>query len=154
MTQLELLEGLSYLVQIVGFPLAILVFLYEQRREHQNEEEEIYQRLSDEYANFLKLVLKNSDLCLMRDKPNLNLSSEQTERKLIIFEILISLFERAYILVYDDKMDRQTQRLWSSWEDYMRAWCKREDFRTALPGLLEGEDPDFQKHILKIAQGS
>ena len=45
---LEWLEALSYIVTVVGLPFAIAVFLYEQRRERQNEEEEIYQRLSDE----------------------------------------------------------------------------------------------------------
>jgi hypothetical protein len=49
-------------------------------------------------------------------------------------------------------MDRQTHRLWRSWEDYMREWCRREDFRDALPELLEGEDEDFQIHIPKIAE--
>jgi hypothetical protein len=33
----------------------------------------------------------------------------------------------------------------------MRHWCRREDFRTLLPRLLEGEDPDFQRHISRIA---
>jgi len=76
------------------------------------------------------------------------------ERKSALFGILVSIFERAYILVYEEKMNRQTSRLWSSWEDYMREWCRREDFRTALPQLLEGEDPDFQRHITKIAADS
>jgi hypothetical protein len=53
-------------VTIFGLPMAILVFMYEQRRERQGEEEELYQRLSDEYTGFLKLVLGNPDLQLLR----------------------------------------------------------------------------------------
>lgn len=34
----------------------------------------------------------------------------------------------------------------------MREWCRRKDFRKALPELLEGEDEDFQTHIQKIAE--
>lgn len=146
-------EALSYVVTIVGLPLAIIVFIYEQRRERQNEEEELYQRLSDEYTNFLKLVLANPDLQLLRKgRPDQPLSDEQKERKLAIFNILVSLFERAYILVYEEKMDHQTRRLWLSWQDYMREWCRRKDFRAALPELLQGEDPDFQAHIRAIAE--
>ncbi len=153
MTWLEWFELLSYVVTIFGFPLAILIFLYEQRKERQNDEAELYQRLSDEYTNFLKLVLENADLQLLRMQGhNQSLTDEQRERKLVIFGILVSIFERAYILVYEDKMNKQTQRLWSSWEDYMREWCRREDFRAVLPQLLEGEDEDFQKHIQKVAQ--
>lgn len=152
MSWFEWAEALSYVVTIVGLPMAILVFMYEQRRERQNEEEEIYQRLSDEYTEFLKLVLANPDLQLLRKSANAApLSEEQKERKLAIFNILISLFERAYLLVYEERMDRQSQRLWQSWEDYMREWCQRQDFRDALPELLQGEDEDFCGHIRRIA---
>lgn len=152
MNWFEWAEALSYVVTVVGLPLAILVFMYEQRRQRQNEEEEIYQRLSDEYTEFLKLVLANPDLQLLRKNANAApLAEEQKERKLAIFNILISLFERAYLLVYEERMDRQSRRMWQSWEDYMREWCQRQDFRDALPGLLQGEDEDFCAHIRKIA---
>lgn len=152
MTWFEWAEALSYVVTIFGLPLAILVFMLEQRRERQNEEEEIYQRLSDEYTGFLKLVLANPDLQLLRKQAAQEpLSDEQSERKFALFSILVSLFERAYLLVYESKMDKQTKRLWQSWEDYMREWCRRKDFRDALPELLAGEDEDFQAYIRSIA---
>jgi hypothetical protein len=151
-TLLEWTELLSYVVTIVGLPLAIYVFLMEQRKERQAEEEAIHQRLSDEYNDFLKLVIDNADLQLLnREGARAELSAEQLERKQAIFGILVALFERAYILVYEEDMDRQRRRLWQSWEDYMRDWCKRRDFREALPELLEGEDPDFARHIFRLA---
>lgn len=152
MTWFEWTEALSYIVTIIGFPLALGVFLYEQRKERLNEQEEIYQRISDEYTNFLKLVLSNADLQLLRKLgAEQELTEEQKERKFTLFSILVSLFERAYLLIYEDKMDRQTGRLWQSWEDYMREWCRRKDFRTTLPELLPGEDEEFAAHIQKIA---
>lgn len=145
-------EQLSYVVTVVGLPLAIAVYLLDQRRERQNEEEEIYQRLSDEYAEFCKLIIDNADLRLrtQKDTPP-TLTPEQEERRLILFEMLVALFERAYILVYEDDMGKQQRRLWQSWEDYMRDWCEREDFRTLLPRLLTGEDEFFSAHIIRIA---
>jgi len=152
MTWFEWTEALSYVVTIIGLPLAILVFMIEQRRERRNEEEEIYQRLSDEYTAFLKLVLANPDLQLLRKQAAQEpLTDEQSERKLALFSILVSLFERAFLLVYEEQMGRQTKRLWQSWEDYMREWCLRREFCAALPGLLGGEDEDFQAHIRRIA---
>jgi hypothetical protein len=152
LTWLEWAELLSYIVTIVGLPFAIGAFLYEQRKERRNEQEEIYQRISDEYTNFLKLVLGNADLQLLRKQAaEIELTEEQKERKFTIFNILVSLFERAYLLVYEDRMDKQTRRLWQSWEDYMREWCRRKDFRATLPELLQGEDEDFAAHIRKIA---
>jgi hypothetical protein len=153
MSFFEWMELLSYVVTVVGLPMAIYVFIHEQRKEHANDEEELYQRLSDEYASFLRLVLEHADLRLMSARgPDAPLTPEQQERKSVLFGILISLFERAYLLVYEDDMPKQTQRLWQSWEDYMREWCGREDFRGMLPELLRGEDPDFGAHIGRIAQ--
>jgi len=151
MTFLEIMELLSYIVTVVGLPLAIVTFVLEQRKERQNEEEEIFQRLSDEYREFLKLVLDNSDLHLLRrEGMRQEFTEEQKERRLAIFGILISLFERAYLLVYEEKMDKQTRRMWQSWEDYMREWVRRTEFRDALPSLLEGEDDEFQAHMRRL----
>jgi hypothetical protein len=150
---LQYLEALSYLVTIVGFPLGIWFYLSDQRKERRNEEEEVYVRLSDQYADFLEIVLKNADLQLTtRTTPIAPLTPEQNERRSVLFEILIALFERAYILVYERDMDPQEVRLWASWEDYMREWCRRPDFRELLPSLLKGEDPYFTAYITRIAE--
>ncbi len=63
------LEALSYLVTILGFPIAILVFIYEHRRRLGNEENELHRHLSE----------------------------EQLEPREIIYRMLVSLFEKAYI---------------------------------------------------------
>jgi hypothetical protein len=148
----EFWEVASYVVTVVGLPFAIAVFIWEQRRERQNEDEEIYQRLSEEYAEFSKLLLANADLGLMTQAavPARALTPEQVERRSILFDILLSLFERAFILVYEDDMSEQSKRLWTSWDDYIRFWCAREDFRHSLPSLLMGEDPDFVAYIEKV----
>lgn len=146
-------ELASFVVTVVGLPLAISVFYWEQRRERQNEEEEIYQKLSEEYVEFSKLLIENADLQLTsREILNSNLTEEQLERKKIIFDILISLFERAYILVYEEKMNKQTARMWLSWDDYIRIWCRRRDFCELLPEMLHGEDPDFAGYVMKVSK--
>jgi hypothetical protein len=153
MTLLETMEMLSYLVTIVALPVAIVTYVLEQRKERRNEEEEIFQRLSDEYREFLKLVLDNSDLHLLRrEGRQSDLTEDQAERRLAIFGILVSLFERAYLLVYEEKMTRHTRRMWQSWEDYMREWLRRAEFREALPMLLDGEDPEFTAYIRQLSK--
>ncbi len=150
---LEWWELASYVVTVVALPFAIVVFMFEQRRERQNEEEELYQRLSDDYAGFLKLTLEHADLRLNQAAMDEGeLTPEQIERKDVLFEILTALFERAYILVYEEDMSRQSQRLWASWEDFMRSWCRRQDFRKRLPWLLEGEDPGFVTYLKRLAE--
>lgn len=151
MSTLELWELASYVVTVVGLPLAIAIFVYEQRKERDNEEEEIFERLSDSYDDFLKLVLANPDLHLRSREPTPDLDDEQRERMQTLFELLVSLFERAYLLAYEDDMNPRQARRWRAWEDYMREWCRREDFRRALPHLLQGEDPDFVAYLERLA---
>ena len=152
MSALELLELGSYMVTIIGLPFAILAYLKEQRQERENEDEEGWQRLSDAYNDFLKLVLANPDLRLRTAERVQGLSEEQRERQRVIFEMLVSLFERAYILLYSETMPGRQLRRWNSWEDYMREWCTRQDFRELLPELLRGEDADFAAYIQRLAQ--
>jgi hypothetical protein len=152
MTDIQTWELLSYVVTVFGLPMAILVFVWEQRRDRQQEEEEIHQQLSDDYTGFMKLVLDNADLrMLQKDGAQKQLDAEQLERRLALFNILVALFERAYLLVYEPEMSTKTARLWQSWEDYMREWCRRPDFRAELPAMLQGEDADFAQHIAAIA---
>jgi hypothetical protein len=149
---LENWELLSYVVTVVGLPLAIMVFIYEQRKERANEEDEVYQLLSDNYQDFLRVVVENPDLRLFSTYRTPNLTDEQRERMMVIFEMLISLFERAYLLLYEHRMSETQERRWRSWEDYMRDWCLREDFRSELPYLLRGEDPEFVSYITSVAE--
>ena len=87
MTHLEMWELASYVVTVVGLPFAIVVFMLDQKKERMNEDEEIYQRLSDEYADFLTILLKNADLKLMsKDSDAMPLTDELAERKRIIFD--------------------------------------------------------------------
>jgi hypothetical protein len=150
MSAIEYWEFASYVVTVIAFPAAIFVFLYERRKEHYNEEDEVYQLLSDNYQDFLKVVLANPDLRLMSRPRTEHLNEEQQERMLIILGMLISLFERAYLLLYQPRLKGDRLRRWLSWEDYMMEWCQREDFKAMLPELLTGEDADFAGYLRRM----
>lgn len=152
MDWLQAFELASYVVTVVGLPFAVWVFFAEQRKERENEEEEAYQHLSDAYNDFLKVVLDNADLQLLTAAALPNPTPEQSERMLVIFDMLISLFERAYLVAHKEHMSATEQRRWNSWDDFMREWLRRDDFFNALPRLLRGEDPEFQSYIKRLAQ--
>ncbi len=145
-------EYASFVVTTLALPFAIAFFAWEQRKQRDNEDEEGYQLLSDAYNDFLKVVLANPDLHLRSKEPLANPTAEQNDRMLVIFDMLVSLFERAYLVAFKVKMSETEARRWNSWDDYMREWCRREDFHNALPLLLRGEDPQFQSYLRRIAE--
>ncbi len=148
----EFWELASYIVTALALPFAVGFFIWEQRKERDNEEEAAYQLLSDAYNDFLVVVLDNADLRLRTNERLDNPTPEQNERVLVIYDMLISLFERAFIVAWDEHMTEVERRRWNSWDDFMREWCRRERFANALPLLLRGEDPQFQRYILRITQ--
>jgi hypothetical protein len=150
MSARDALELASFLVTIIGLPFAIWVFFNQQKAERENEEEEAYLHLADAYNDFLKVVLAHSDLQLRTNTALPDPTPEQSERMLVIFDMLVSLFERAFLIAWKPDMSATEQRRWNSWDDYMREWCQREDFARALPYLLRGEDPGFVRYISQL----
>jgi hypothetical protein len=148
---LEKWEMLSYVVTVFGLPVAIIAYLLEKRKERENREDEVHQLLSDNYQEFLTTCLDNPDLHLFSAAETPGLTDEQREKMFIIFSMLVALFERAYVLMYEKGMSKAQSRRWAAWEDYMREWCRREDFRRALSTLLADEDPEFAAHIEHLA---
>ena len=146
----ETWQLLSNIAIVFGLPLAIFVFFFEQRKERDNEESEVFQSLSDNYQEFLRTALEHPDLRLFSADLTPDLTPEQRERMLILFNMLVSLFERAYLLLYEESMTRAQARRWMSWEDYMREWSRRADFVEVLPGLLRGEDPEFAAYLNRV----
>jgi hypothetical protein len=145
-------EIASYVVTVIGLPLAIALFLFEQRKQRANEEDEVYQLLSNAYNDFLKVVIDNADLHLRSNLPATDLTPEQRERMLAIFDMLISLLERAYLTAWSPDMTPAQARRWNSWEDFMREWIRRDDFYRRLPELLRGEDPEFAEYMRALAR--
>lgn len=147
----DLWELASYVVTVIGLPAAIAIFLFEQRKERANEEDEVYQLLANAYNDFLKVVIDNPDLRLRSKEPTPDLTAEQRERMLAIFDLLISLLERAYLTAWSPDMTPAQARRWNSWEDFMREWIRRDDFYYRLPELLKGEDPEFAAYLRRLA---
>ena len=147
---IETWELMGYVVTVIGLPLAIAIFIFQQRKERENEEEEVFHLLSDSYQDFLKVALVNPDLRLFSDEATPSLDDQQRERELIIFTMLVALFERAYLLLYEDDMSPKQARRWHSWEDFILEWCQKPHFRSRLPQLLRGEDPGFTRYVERL----
>jgi len=67
---------LANIVTVFALPLAIFIFYVEQRKERENEDEEVNQTLADAYVDFLKLALDHCDLTLRTKEPTHDLNEE------------------------------------------------------------------------------
>lgn len=133
------MELLSYVATVIGIPLAIITFITQERKERQSEQEEIYDKLMDHYAEIQEKLFEHPEL----DQHNTPLTDpEAARRQRILYEMLISLFERAFILLHGET-DPAYKRMWNSWLDYIESWSVRPNFRAVLPDMMRGEDPDF-----------
>lgn len=136
---LEFMELLSYVATVVGIPFALVTFIIQEKKERQSEQQEIYDQMMEHYARIQDKLFHHPELD-NHDTPMKD--QEDQRRQLIIYDMLCSLFERAFILLHGEN-DPDYKRLWNSWFDYITYWCKRKNFRDALPELMDGEDPEF-----------
>lgn len=147
-------EFMSYLVTVLGLPLAGFALLREMRAERANEakeleqrEDEIYVQLSQQYSAILEAALAHPELDVLEPSPAEALTPEQRRRQSIYYEMLMALFERAFILLYEDAPSGQGGRRWGSWADFFAYWLKRPGFARYVEANLQGEDPAFTAFV-------
>ena len=147
---MRLWEFLSYLVTVLGLPIAVVTIWRELRAERVNEakeieqrEDEIYVQLSQQYSSLLEAALAHPERDALDGASSANLSPEQRRRQAIYYEMLLALFERAFILLYEDAPSGQGGRRWGSWADFFSYWLKRPDFARYVEANLQGEDEAF-----------
>lgn len=140
-------EFLSYVATVVGIPMALWAFMREERKERLAEQEEIYDKLMQHYDDILARLFERPELD-QHDEP---LTDPKLRRQQeILYEMLIALFERAFILLYGER-ETSYRRMWNSWEDYIRYWLKRPNFLKVLPELMVGEDPAFVVYMANVS---
>jgi len=147
---MRLWEFLSYLVTVLGLPIAVVTIWRELRAERVNEakeieqrEDEIYVALSQQYSSLLEAALAHPELDALDGASAQALTPDQKRRQAIYYEMLLALFERAFILLYEDAPTGQGGRRWGSWADFFSYWLKRPDFARYVEANLQGEDEAF-----------
>lgn len=142
---LPIMEFLSYTATVIGIPMAVIIFMMQEIKEREAEQEEIYDKLMDHYSAIQEKLFEHPELD-QHDTPLTD--AEAARRQLILYEMLVSLFERSFILLADER-EPNYQRMWNSWLDYIDIWCERPSFRAALPRLMLREDKAFVAFMAK-----
>jgi hypothetical protein len=150
----DTLEASSYAVTILGVPVAIYLFYQEKRKERREREYGTYNALDDKYIEFLNLCLNNTDLNIyyVKKSDSVTLTLDQERKQLLIFEILISILERAY-LMYQDHNTQIKKEQWEGWNAYMHEWMGQKNFQESWRILGHQWEFNFIKHMNDILKG-
>jgi len=124
------LEMATFVVTLLGVPVAIFVYLREQGLQRVEREYGTYDALDDKYIEIQQLCLDHPELDVF-DTPYENppeLTETQRMQEEAILLIRISIFERAY-LMYKRASKGLTQDQWEGWDEEMKEWLERPNFR-------------------------
>lgn len=150
-TLLDVLQGLGNLVIILGFPLAYFQYLVAKRREKRDREYGTYNALDEKYLEFQRLCLERPYLNIF-DIPDDNpkpLTDVEKKEELILYTMLFSIFERAFLL-YSDQKSYIKKKQWVGWDSYIKSYCKRAEFISAWKISGNTFDSDFEEFMENI----
>ena len=144
----DILDIADKIIVILGVPFAIYQYAMAKKKERRDREYGTYDALDEKYIEFQQLCLKypNLDIFDIPDKSPPNLDEKSKKEELIIFTILFSIFERAYLL-YSDESSQLKKKQWWGWDEYIKAFSKRQNFKTAWNVSGKTFDTTFQEYM-------
>lgn len=149
-TLLDYLDAISKIIVILGLPIAYFQYKRTKRKEKKDREYGTYNALDEKYLEFQKLCLDHPYLNIF-DIPDYvpeELNEKQKKEELILFTMLFSIFERAYLL-YSDQYSEIKKKQWLGWDSYIESYCKRENFLSAWEISGSTFDTDFEIYMKK-----
>lgn len=143
----ETLDVLVALVNLVGVPIAIGVFVVAKRRERLDRETGTYATLNQQYLDFLRMAFDHPELPIYGADVRLSKQTPEQERKIeCAFLTLISLIENAYLL-YRQHGSKIRRAQWSGWQDYILDYFRNPYFSALWPVLSPQFDTGFTTAI-------
>ncbi len=148
MSFVEIIDLLAQLVTLIGVPAAIYVFLEEKRKERREREYGTYHALDEKYLEYLDYCLQHPELNLYHIplERKHDLTDIQQIQQYAMFDMLISLMERAF-LMYRDQSNKIKKAQWDGWNEYMIDWCNRDDFCKLWEICGDQWDEEFTDHM-------
>lgn len=140
----EALAGVAALVSIFAILPAALLFIINQLYQNSQLREEKHRHVIERYQAFLEMCLAHPELRLEYGDsvPNNKLSEKQLYQRDVLFDLLTSIFERAY-LTYARRISSNRRAQWGGWDDYIEIYLDRPDYREWWLRVMFEGDPAF-----------
>jgi hypothetical protein len=138
------LEAISYIATIIGIVIALFVFWSEKKKERRARGVEAYIRSTDRYIQYLTLCLDHPETKTF-DPDTIDRGIETP--RLVMFSILICVFETAFLSLQRDAPRQIKERQWKGWENYITMWAGQQDFIRTWDIVGVDFDSDFQAYM-------
>lgn len=148
---LDIVQLVAHIVAILGLPAALISYWIQTQRQQRDQELGTYNSLDEKYIEYLKLCMAHPELDLFHipkiGKRKFN--EDETIQRCAMFEILLSIFERAFLLYRDHRSDSR-RRQWTGWEDYIEQWMSHPDFDSLWDKLGSQFESSFVDYIEEL----
>ncbi|MCK4822019.1 hypothetical protein KA005_40020, partial [bacterium] len=144
----QCLAIVTFIITIIGVPVAISIYLKEQRLQRDEREYATYDALDDKYIELQQLCIEYPELDIFDtpfEEPQ-KLTERQKKQEEAILLIRISIFERAF-LRYQRASSKVKKDQWEGWNAEIKKWVNRENFRRAWDIHNQYYDKAFVEYL-------
>ena len=141
-------ELLSLVSIAVTLPIGVAEFYFGRREERRERIEDNYDQLDQRYIEFEQLCLANIALDCADEAmiPPPAMSPEDRMKQRLLYNILLSILERAYLRYQLEELDDRRSQ-WAGWDEYATRFLTRPSFRELWNEQGGDSDSYFQDYM-------
>lgn len=139
---------IGYAGGLVGLVLTVTSYRRNLRLERNRKEHQIFDELDNKYVEFMYKATEHPRLDLFSQPATSPRTPEELQQERALYAVLISIFERAYILFEEQSQGRQFE----GWVRCMRSYCLRESFQKEWQAIGNQFDKNFQEKMALIIE--
>ena len=147
-------ELLSFVAVVIGILVGFSEHFANEAEERREVVERVYTALDNEYRDYLALLVQHPEAAGVHrpaDAPPPELTADTRTRLRLLNELVIDLFERAYLEYNDPEkvalMGAARRHQWPGWEGDIDRHLQNSHFRAVWDDVGRGFDERFQAYV-------
>ena len=146
------LNILGVIIVVLGFVIALKTYQSERKKDRLEREYGTFNDLDDKYVEFMYKCTEFPQLDFFSREVSENRVVNEHEENIerAMFSVLISIFERAYLMFDRHDNLKIKQQQYDGWLDCMSMYCVRKNFLFEWQAIGEQFDKDFQVVMNKV----
>jgi hypothetical protein len=150
-------DTVQTLIVVIGIPVGLYQYIEGKNKDRADAQWMAYEKMDDRYWTYERLAMDHPLLdvsdaggsdpglaALLKPRDRLTPEERIQERQFML--MLISMYERAFILYADKSTDFKTEQ-WNGWESGLSRWIRKPVFLEAWRAIGGDFDTKFQSHV-------